>query len=76
MSEKKAYDLEELGKELKAVGLKAAEDNLELLYKTVSSWFQKSAKASVTPVDDIVALVIKQLDASILKGLDKIDPNS
>lgn len=69
----KAYDLNELGKRLKAAGLVEAEDCAESVYKVTKGWLKESAELSANPYDNIAVPFLDQLDAIVLPEIDKID---
>ena len=73
MDMKDAYDLKELGEEMKAEGLDLLEDGAGKAYKALKSWLKKSAVKSTTPVDNIVTSFLDQLDSAVLPQIDKID---
>ena len=57
----KAYDLKELGKELKDKGLIVAEDVAEQVVISVFDFLEKSAAASENKVDDMLVLSISPI---------------
>lgn len=71
---KEAYDLKRLAELAKDEGLEILEDGAESLYKAFKSWIKESAAKSSTPVDDLAANFIDQLDAIVLPNIDKINP--
>ena len=69
----KAYDLQELGRRLKAKGLVQAEELAGDIYVVTKEWLQESAVKSDNKYDDIAAPFLSQLDAVVLPQIDKID---
>lgn len=72
-TEKKPYDVKDLAKRLRKRGINVAEEAAEALYEELKGWFKESAALSPTPVDDIVATFLPQLDKIVEPALDKID---
>ncbi len=71
--EYKAYHLKELGEDLKEEGLELAEEAVEKVYFAFKKWLKKSAKATSTPIDDLVVGFIDKLDPIVMPVIDKID---
>ena len=70
---KKAYDIKELGKRLKAAGLIEAEDLAGKFYVETKEWLKESAEISKNPFDNMAIPFYAQLDAIVLPQIDKID---
>lgn len=71
--EKSPYDVTDLVERFKARGLDVAEDAAKGVVEDVCNWFEKAAKASSTPFDDVALVVLPQLKAAVLAEVDKID---
>lgn len=69
----KAYDLAVLAEKLKARGLDLAEDAAGIVVEELFIWVEESAKLSETPYDDMGLIVLPQLKALALEGVDAID---
>ena len=71
----KAYDLNELGKELKDKGLIVAEEVAEQVVVSVFDFLEKSALASENKIDDMLVLAVSPtLKKYLIEDLvDKID---
>ena len=69
----KAYDLKNLGERLAKLGIPVLEETAEKVIGELFAWLDESAKMSHTPVDDIAAILYPQLQAIIMKQVDKID---
>lgn len=69
----KAYDVQELGRRLKEVGLDAAEETLVKAYPVIKQWLKESAAISKPMADDVAFSFVDQLDPIILPQIDKID---
>lgn len=69
----KPYDIQELGKRLKDIGLEGAEDTVVKAYPVIKQWLRESAKLSKPMADDVAVTFIDQLDPVILPQLDRID---
>lgn len=68
-----AYDVKALVDKLKSRGLDLAEDAAKGAVSDILDWVEDGAKASSTPLDDIMASVLKSYKPQILAELDKID---
>lgn len=69
----KAYDLKELGKKLKEIGLPVAEDACEEVFKSFMSWLKDSAVVSENPYDDMAVFVYPKIEEFVLEKIDAID---
>ena len=64
--------LKELKDKLEAAGLPMLENDLELLYKVLSS-HAKAFDYQNAMISGLVGLLLPQLDALALKAIDKVD---
>lgn len=69
----KAYDLKVLLEKLKSRGLNVGEDIAKGLVEDVMSWVEESAKASATPIDDLIVGIVGPMKPMLLSQIDKID---
>ena len=69
----KPYDLKVLGSKLKERGVDVAEEAVKVLVEELFNWVDESAKLSINPYDDVVALVLPKLRDAALSQVDKID---
>jgi hypothetical protein len=69
----RAYDLKELGNELKGHGLDIAEESLMIVCDSVFAWLEKSAVKSPNVYDDMMAMVYPQAKKYVKEQIDKID---
>jgi hypothetical protein len=69
----KAYDLKELGEEIKKMGLPLAEDMVEKVAHALFNWLEKSAVVSKSTVDDLIAMMYPSIKAKVFEAVDKID---
>jgi hypothetical protein len=69
----KAYDLNELLGKLKAKGLAVAEEMAKDVVEAVLDWVSESAKASQTPYDDMLLVVLPKVKEFIMSEVDKLD---
>lgn len=68
-----AYDLKELAEGFKEEGLELTEAAAGRLFAKACDWFEKSAKESPTPYDDMALVVLPKLKEQVLIQVDKID---
>lgn len=73
MTMAEAYDYKLFVEKLKARGLENAEKLAGEIYVDFKTWIKESAAKSATPVDDVAANFVDQLDAIVLPQIDKID---
>jgi DNA-binding response OmpR family regulator len=69
----KPYDVQELVARFKAAGLDLAEDAAKAAFQVATGWLKDSVKASSTPFDDVVLVVLPKLEETALKAIDGID---
>lgn len=68
-----AYDIKVLQARLKKKGLEIGERALADLVKEIFKFLRESAPLSATPYDDMASIVYPQVEAMLLKAIDKID---
>lgn len=68
-----AYDIKALLEKLKGRGLDLAEEAAKIVVEETFGWVEESAKLSKTPFDDMGLIVLPQLKALALAGVDRLD---
>jgi hypothetical protein len=72
--EVKAYDVKELLDSLKADGLELTEEALKTVAGKMFDWFERGAKASVNPYDDLALGLVNPAKKLVMEKLEKINP--
>lgn len=69
----KAFDLKELGEEMKAQGLPLLENGAEKAYAALNAWLKKSAAIQGGLVGSILPAALDAVDGFVKQNIDKID---